>query len=343
MRTSFQKTAFVAAFIVALAAPAAVAQDGDEERIESLMSQAMDHMTAGGGLIGRAKTQQGAEAEKSRAEGNAAYDEAVTKYTTILELLNNIAAPEEAKDEIRQIVYYNTACARSMQGRADEALTAFGQALDAGFADFDHIGKDTDLDPIRNEARFAQLLERARAKASEEARTAAGEALSQDALFPFDFTVTTLDGQQLALADLRGKVVIVDYWGTWCPPCRAEIPHFVELKKEFGDRLAIVGMTWENGKSDAATIAKVKAFAQQTGINYPLTMVTTREELAKVPDLEGFPTTLFLDKQGRVRAKEVGYRDIDVLRSLIQALDAEAAPAAPATPAPGGGGSLGPF
>lgn len=335
------QTAFAAAFLIALAAPLTIAQaQDDEQRIESLMSQAMDHMTAGGGLLARAKTQEGEAAERARAEGNAAYDEAVNKYNTCLELLNQVAAPEEAKDEVRQIVYYNTACARSMQGRADEALTAFGQALEAGFADFDHIGKDTDLDPVRNEPRFAQLLERARAKASEEARAAASEALSPDALFPYDFTVTTLDGQQLALADLRGKVVIVDYWGTWCPPCRAEIPHFVELKKEFGDRLAIVGMTWEHGKSDAATVAKVKEFARQVGINYPLTMVATREELAKVPELEGFPTTLFLDKQGRVRAKEVGYRDLDVLRTLIQALDAEAAPAAPA---PSGGGSLGPF
>lgn len=335
--------AVTAAFVVALGAPVALAQEDEGQRIEALMTQAMDHMTAGGGLLARAQGQEGAAAEQARAEGVAAYDEAVAKYAQVLELLGGVPAPEEAKDEIRQIVYYNTACARSMQRKVDEALTAFGQALEAGFDDYEHIGEDTDLDNVRGEPRFAQLLERARAKAAEESRAAASQALSRGAMFPYDFTVTTLDGQKLALADLRGKVVIVDYWGTWCPPCRAEIPHFVELKKELGDRLAIVGMTWEHGKGGDEVLAKVREFAQQMGINYPLTLITDRADLQKVPDLRGFPTTLFLDKQGRVRAKEVGYRDMEVLRGLVQALDAEPAPAETAPAAPGQGGSLGPF
>ena len=331
------RVSFVAALLVALTVPLASAQEDPEQRIESLMSEALDHMAAGGGLVTRAKSEQGEAAERSRAQGNAAYDEAVTKYTTCLELLDRVAVPEESKDEIRRLVHYNTACARSMQGRADEALTAFGQALATGYSEFDHIGSDPELEPIRKEPRFVQLLERARAKLAEAERALGGDALSPDALFPYDFTVTTLDGQPLALADLRGKVVIVDYWGTWCPPCRAEIPHFVELKQEFGDRLAIVGMTFEGGKTDAATIAKVKAFAAEVKINYPLTMVSTDEELAKVPELDAYPTTLFIDKQGRVRAREVGYRDVEALRTLVRALDAEAAPAAPTTPAPDGG------
>ncbi len=338
---------FAAALVAVVAAfgtPVAVAQEEEAARIEALMSEAMDHMVAGAGLIDRAKGLQGEAAERARAEAAAAYDEAAEKYARVLELLSDLPAPEEAKDQVRQTVYYNLACARSMQGRADEALTAFGQSLDAGFDDYEHIAKDTDLDPIRGEPRFAQLLERARAKADEEARAAAVQALSKDAMFPYDFTVTTLDGQRLSLSDLRGKVVIVDFWGTWCPPCRAEIPHFVELKKEMGDKLAIVGMTWEHGKGGDEVIAKVREFARQMGINYPLTLITDRADLQKVPDLTGFPTTLFIDKQGRVRAKEVGLRDLEVLRGLALALDAEPAPAAqPAPAAPGQGGSLGPF
>ncbi len=336
--------AALVAVVVAVGAPVALAQEEEAARIEALMSEAMDHMVAGAGLIGRAGSLEGAQAEQARAEGVAAYDEAVEKYARVLEILSDLPAPEEAKDQVRQTVYYNTACARSMQGRVDEALTSFGHALEAGFDDYEHIGKDTDLDPIRGEPRFAQLLERARARVDEESRAAATKALSRDALFAYDFTVTTLDGRRLSLADLRGKVVIVDYWGTWCPPCRAEIPHFVALKKEFGDRLEIVGMTWENGQGGQETIAKVMKFARDMGIEYPLTLLTDRADLKKVPDLQGFPTTLFLDKGGRVRAKEVGYRDLEVLRGLVQALDAEPAPAPqPAPAAPGLGGSVGPF
>ncbi|MCO5164896.1 MAG: redoxin domain-containing protein [Planctomycetes bacterium] len=317
--------------VAAPAAPVALAQEEEAERIEALMGQAIDHMTAGAGLIERARKLQGEEAERARAQGVAAYDEALAKYGQILELLAGLPFPEDAKDGVRQLVYYNTACARSMQGRADEALTALGQALEAGFDDFDHIAKDTDLDPIRREPRFAQLIERAR-----------GGAAGPDAgLFPYDFTVTTLDGKRLALADLRGKVVIVDFWGTWCPPCRAEIPHFVQLKKELGDRLEIVGMTWEHGQGGAEVEAKVRKFAEEQGVNYPLTLVTDRAELQKVPDLRAFPTTLFIDKQGRVRNKVVGYHDLDALRRMIEPLLAEQGPA-PA-PAQGGQGGVGPF
>jgi thiol-disulfide isomerase/thioredoxin len=337
--------AFTAAVITIGSGGVAVAQEEEGERIEALMSQAMDEMTAGAQAIERAKVLQGAESERVRAEGSSLYDQALAKYGQALELLGALAIPEESKDRVRQIIHYNTACARSMQGRVDEALTALGQALDTGFDDFDHIGKDTDLDPIRNEARFAQLIERKRSALAEETRRAAAESLSEGALFAYDFTITTLDGQRLSLADLRGKVVIVDYWGTWCPPCRAEIPHFVQLKQELGDRLAIVGMTWEHGQGGAETLAKVRQFAQQNGITYPLTLITDRNDLQKVPDLQGFPTTLFIDKSGRVRAKEVGYRDLEVIRGLLTALDAEPAPTTPAptAPAPNGGGSLGPF
>ena len=354
-------TALALLFALILAAPAR-AQDGDDpdvpepevpeevpgrsaERIQGLMTEAFDHMTAGGRMLADAAGESGPEAEAKRKQATERYEQAIDAYRQVLSGVEHLEGlPEDRKDDVRQIAYYNIACARSLQGKTDAALDAFAQALASGFDDFDHIAQDHDLDPIRDEPRFVQLLERTKARAEQEAMAAGRAALSPGASFPYDFTVTTLEGEQLSLADLRGKAVIVDYWGTWCPPCRAEIPHFIALKKEFGDRLEIVGMTWENGKGGPATEAMVKAFAKQQGMNYPLTLLTEREQLAKVPDLNAFPTTLFIDKGGRVRAKEVGYRDLRVLRSLVSALLAEeAAPEPGEGQQPPSGGSLGPF
>lgn len=100
----------------------------------------------------------------------------------------------------------------------------------------------------------------------------------------------------------------MDIWGTWCPPCRAEIPHFVELKKKYGDKgLEIVGLNYEgNGIPDDEARRTIKEFAAEHNINYTLALgdETTRE---KVPNFEGYPTTLFIDRQGKVRAKIVGF------------------------------------
>jgi thiol-disulfide isomerase/thioredoxin len=325
-----------------LAAPA-TAQDGPED-IQMLLEQGIDHLQAGNGLLAKAKAATGAEAEKLTAEANAAFDEGCKKYARVLEIIAPLDIDDAQKAEVRALCHYNTACGRSLQGKKEEALTAFAAAVESGFTDWDHIAKDTDLDNIRKEPRFAQIIERQKAAEKEAAAAEAKAQLSPDAMFPYDFKVTTIDGKPLALADLKGKVVIVDFWGTWCPPCREEIPSFIELKKQFGDKLEIVGMTWEHGQGGEEGVAKIKKFCQEFKVefNYPLTLVTDRAELQKVPDFKAFPTTLFIDKQGRVRAKLVGLTELEGLKSLTQALLDEGAAAGdkpaekPATPPSGG-------
>ncbi len=326
--------ALVAALAWAAPAPA---QEDEGERIERLLQDAMNDLTSAGRLRERGL----AGDEAARAQADAAYDGAVKKYDEVLRALDELPIPDEQRDPVKALCHYNTACARSLQGRKDDALAAFGRALEAGFDDFDHMAKDTDLDPIRDDPRYRNLLERAKARLEQARRAEAGSAIAKDALFPYDFDVTTLDGKRLKLSDLRGKVVIVDFWGTWCPPCRAEVPHFVALRKELAGKVEVVGMTWEQGQADEATRAKVLRFARENGVEYPLTLLSDRAELQKVPDLNAFPTTLFVDKQGRVRAKEVGYRDLDALRALVGALLAEPGPAD--APKAGEDGTIGPF
>jgi thiol-disulfide isomerase/thioredoxin len=130
------------------------------------------------------------------------------------------------------------------------------------------------------------------------------------------------------LADYQGKLVIVDIWGTWCPPCRQEIPHFVQLKKDFPDDLDIVGVNYEHGDPEEA-VPKIVDFVKETGINYTCVIGddATREQ---IPEFRGFPTTLFVDRTGKVRLKVVGYHPYDKLRTYIDALLAEGEESPPA-------------
>ncbi|MHB0960156.1 MAG: TlpA family protein disulfide reductase [Pirellulaceae bacterium] len=140
--------------------------------------------------------------------------------------------------------------------------------------------------------------------------------------FSLDFALTDVEGEPLRLADYRGKVVIVDFWGTWCPPCREEIPSFVRLQETYGPQgLQIIGLTYERSEPESAA-QTVREFMAANGINYPCAL-GTQEIRDQVPNFEGFPTTIFLDKTGQVRAKEVGLHDYEYLESIVTSLLAE--------------------
>jgi thiol-disulfide isomerase/thioredoxin len=130
-------------------------------------------------------------------------------------------------------------------------------------------------------------------------------ALYKDPVPVADFSVTTLDGRTLTKADLRGKVTIINFWATWCRPCRQEIPDLVALQAKYRDELIIIGVS-----EDEAPVEKVQAFATEHKVNYPIVM--TSPELQKVfPGVTALPTTFVLDKELRLSQKHVGMLEPD--------------------------------
>ena len=131
-----------------------------------------------------------------------------------------------------------------------------------------------------------------------------------------DFTVTTIDGKKVALSDLRGKVVILDFWATWCPPCKKEIPGFVELKKKYAKRLEIVGISVDRG------IEPVKEFYRKNKMNYPVAMATKEilESYNAIYRLQYIPTTFIIDKEGYIHDVKIGFISKDEFEKLIQEL-----------------------
>jgi len=135
-----------------------------------------------------------------------------------------------------------------------------------------------------------------------------------------DFTMTTLDGEKIKLSELKGRRVVVDFWATWCPPCVAEIPHFIQLRSEVStNELVIIGVSSE----DADTL---KGFVKKQKINYP---IASAEDLpSPFSDVQGIPTTFFIDRDGVIQDVAVGYHELKELKSHALETDSFSKPSA---------------
>jgi thiol-disulfide isomerase/thioredoxin len=132
------------------------------------------------------------------------------------------------------------------------------------------------------------------------------------------WTLKDLDGKTVSLADFKGKVVVLDFWATWCPPCRAEIPHFIELQNELKDKgVTIVGVSL-----DSTGPADVAQFAKTNGMNYPIVMGDEKTATAYGAD-QGIPTTVVIDAKGNIVATHLGLTDKDTFESDIKKALAE--------------------
>jgi len=141
--------------------------------------------------------------------------------------------------------------------------------------------------------------------------------------FAFDFESQTVDGKSLQKRDFVGRVLIVDIWATWCPPCRREIPSFVELQSKYEEAgLSIVGMNFERTATPREAILAIDEFRRVQPINYAL--VLGEDSVTKqVPKFSGYPTTLFIDGTGTVRMTLVGAHSTETLEAYALVLLAE--------------------
>jgi peroxiredoxin len=125
-----------------------------------------------------------------------------------------------------------------------------------------------------------------------------------------EFTLEDLQGNEITLSSLTGKVVFMNVWATWCDPCKDEIPHFIEAYDQHKEKgLEIIGVSIDElGKS------KVLQFAQEWKINYPVVM-TTKQLTKDYGPFNAVPVTVIIDKNGKIRHRKIGYMDKDYLEN----------------------------
>jgi thiol-disulfide isomerase/thioredoxin len=108
-------------------------------------------------------------------------------------------------------------------------------------------------------------------------------------------TLKSLQGRALSLSNYKGKVVLLNFWATWCPPCRAEMPGFVTMQREYGARgLQVIGITYP-----PETLGEVRRFARKLKVNYPIAL-GTKEAKALFDKSESLPLTVVIDREGKI-------------------------------------------
>jgi thiol-disulfide isomerase/thioredoxin len=136
------------------------------------------------------------------------------------------------------------------------------------------------------------------------------------------FSFKDINGKKVSLSDFKGKVILLDFWATWCVPCKAEIPGFIELQKKYGaEGLQIIGLSVD----DSAAMAK--KYSDEMKMNYPILLAEGKEDILKAYDpIPSIPVSVVIDRQGRIAARHLGIAPMAVFEKEISALLSPAQP-----------------
>ncbi|MGB5944971.1 redoxin domain-containing protein [Paenisporosarcina sp.] len=133
-----------------------------------------------------------------------------------------------------------------------------------------------------------------------------------------DFTLTTLDGKKVQLSDLKGKKIIVNFWATWCPPCKAEMPHMQNYYEDFAkdENVEILAVNLTNGDK----VESVQNFVEDYGLTFPIPM-DVEGKVGETYQAITIPTSYMIDTKGRIQNKIVGPMDENMMKDFVSNLD----------------------
>ena len=133
---------------------------------------------------------------------------------------------------------------------------------------------------------------------------------------PMDFTVADMNGDEVNLALLKGKVILLNFWATWCGPCKVEIPGFVELQDEYGDQgLQVLGFSIDD------TPEQIKPFAEQFNVNYPMLVGLGRDDFQEAyGPVWGLPISFWIDREGTLCKTHLGIATKDDFEQTLKTM-----------------------
>jgi thiol-disulfide isomerase/thioredoxin len=133
----------------------------------------------------------------------------------------------------------------------------------------------------------------------------------EDADLAPDFSLESLNGDSVSLSDYRGKAVMINFWATWCPPCRAEMPLIQDFADQFADELVVLAVNAGEHRGDVAY------FVEEHGFDLVF-LLDPENSVATLFNVRGFPTTLFIDQQGVLQATFIGEMDEAILSTHLE-------------------------
>ncbi|MFF2796846.1 peroxiredoxin family protein [Lysinibacillus xylanilyticus] len=142
---------------------------------------------------------------------------------------------------------------------------------------------------------------------------------------PPDFTLTSLDGKDVTLSELRGKKVVLNFWATWCPPCKAEMPHMQNYYEQYAkkDNVEIIAVNLTKAERDVTDDAKVDSvmtFRDSYNLTFPI-LLDPKNSAGEDYQILTIPTTYFIDSNGYIQRAIKGPMNVEMLKQYVEALD----------------------
>ena len=202
----------------------------------------------------------------------------------------------------------------------DKTFAALNSAVSVGFGEFKDLEKEEWLQAVADEGAMADLN-----KELGQSYKVAVEAWSRTVVSQFrpmtiNYDVASTSGGRIRNSDFGGKVVVVDLWATWCPPCLKGIPHYMELQKKYGEKgVAVVGISMDKPNDINSAMQAVKTFAEKQKFNYLIGIGDPAIESQLVEKMV-LPTTIFFGRNGQVRYIARGYHDYAKVEAITKVL-----------------------
>ncbi|MCS6858779.1 MAG: tetratricopeptide repeat protein [Abditibacteriales bacterium] len=224
-------------------------------------------------------------------------------YETALEWFQKaLSQPLENDGEIR----FHLAQTHEKLNQLDEALTHYLRVAGQFFED-EHT-KEAEAAYLRlgqSKGRTTEELQRELAQSKKAGRDAALQRARYEKPAPA-WELPKLEGGTARMSDFAGKVVVLDWWGSWCPPCRAELPHFQALYTKYKDRVVFIGMNWEQ-PTTPDRVGTVKKFMADNRYDFPV-VLDHDQTAGRAYGIEAFPTVFVVDRRGNILYRNIGYR-----------------------------------
>jgi thiol-disulfide isomerase/thioredoxin len=275
---------------------------------------------AGAGDVARAKQTVQEFVEQMVASGGVPVDEQETYmnhfYRTVLVDARRFEAAIEfvmSQEDFEQDKggLYDVACLYALKGDPEAAFGYLEKAAAAGWDDAWHMGQDPDMAPLRDDARYDAIVARVQANWDNGAEERRAKALAGKISRPApDWTLADAEGNMVSLADLRGTVVVLDFWATWCGPCRMAMPMLDEfVEKHAGEQVRVFSVNvWEPQS------VTQKTYMQENG--YDMTLLYGNDDMARAYGVQGIPHLCVIDAEGNIRY-EAGGVHAGLLENLI--------------------------
>jgi thiol-disulfide isomerase/thioredoxin len=214
----------------------------------------------------------------------------------------------------------NEAQGHAAEKNLPKALDAISLASELGFYDFEKLSADKWLSELEDQAALKQHIEQINATYLAKMEAWSREEIAKFQPFKFEFKVDDIAGGNFSRDDFNDKILVVDFWATWCQPCCEGIPHFVKLQRQKHKQgVQVIGISLDSPEDPTSSLETVRDFIENKKVSYPCGL--GNEQLKQtIPGDVKLPTTLFIDRDGNVRYMATGFHDYAKIEALTERL-----------------------